>query len=46
MNSIKIFFDEIDKIENKISNGDDFQSIIQNIKTDIKRIDRVHSEFN
>ena len=26
------FFDEIDKIENKISNGDDFQSIIQNIK--------------
>ena len=32
------FFDEIDKIENKISNGDDFQSIIQNIKTDIKKI--------
>ena len=32
------FFDEIDKIENKISNGDDFQSIIQNIKTDIKEI--------
>ena len=29
------FFDEIDKIENRISNGNDFQSIIQNIKTDI-----------
>jgi peptidyl-prolyl cis-trans isomerase D len=34
------FFDEIDKIENKISNGDDFQSIIQNIKTEIKKIDK------
>ena len=34
------FFDEIDKIENKISNGDDFQSIIQNIKTDIKKINK------
>ena len=29
------FFDEIDKIENKISNGNDFQSIIQNIKASI-----------
>jgi peptidyl-prolyl cis-trans isomerase D len=29
------FFDEIDKIENKISNGNDFQSIIENIKTSI-----------
>ena len=29
------FFDEIDKIENKISNGNDFLSIIQNIKTNI-----------
>ena len=29
------FFDEIDKIENKISNGNDFQSIIQNIKANI-----------
>jgi peptidyl-prolyl cis-trans isomerase D len=34
------YFDEIDKIENKISNGDDFQSIIQNIKTDIKNINK------
>ena len=34
------FFDEIDKIENKISNGDDFQSIIQNIKTEIKKINK------
>ena len=34
------FFDEIDKIEDKISNGDDFQSIIQNIKTEIKKIDK------
>ena len=34
------FFDEIDKIENKISNGDDFQSIIKNIKTDIKKINK------
>ena len=32
------FFDEIDKIENRISNGDDFQSIIQNIKTNITEI--------
>jgi peptidyl-prolyl cis-trans isomerase D len=32
------FFDEIDKIENKISNGEDFQSIIQNIKVDITEI--------
>ena len=32
------FFNEIDKIENKISNGDDFESIIQNIKTDITKI--------
>ena len=32
------FFNEIDKIENKISNGDDFNSIIQNIKTDIIKI--------
>ena len=34
------FFDEIDKIENKISNGDDFESIIKNIKTDIKKINK------
>ena len=34
------FFDEIDRIENKISNGDDFQSIIQNIKTEIKKINK------
>ena len=33
------FFNEIDKIENKISNGDDFESIIQNIKTDITKIE-------
>jgi peptidyl-prolyl cis-trans isomerase D len=32
------FFDEIDKIENRISNGEDFQSIIQNIKVDITDI--------
>jgi peptidyl-prolyl cis-trans isomerase D len=32
------FFDEIDKIENKVSNGEDFQSIIQNIKVDIIEI--------
>jgi peptidyl-prolyl cis-trans isomerase D len=32
------FFDEIDKIENRISNGDDFQSIIQDIKTNINEI--------
>ena len=32
------FFDEIDKIENKISNGDDFQSIIQNLKTNITEV--------
>ena len=29
------FFDEIDKIENEISNGNDFQSIIENIKASI-----------
>jgi peptidyl-prolyl cis-trans isomerase D len=32
------FFDEIDKIENKISNGNDFQSIVQNIKANIIEI--------
>jgi peptidyl-prolyl cis-trans isomerase D len=32
------FFDEIDKIENRISNGENFQSIIQNIKVDITEI--------
>ena len=32
------FFDEIDKIENRISNGEDFQSVIQNIKVDITEI--------
>ena len=32
------FFDEIDKIENRISNGESFQSIIQNIKVDITGI--------
>jgi peptidyl-prolyl cis-trans isomerase D len=32
------FFDEIDKIENRISNGEGFQSIIQNIKIDITEI--------
>ena len=32
------FFDEIDKIENKISSGDDFQSIIQNLKTNITEV--------
>jgi len=32
------FFDEIDKIENRISNGDDFQSIIQNIKANITEV--------
>jgi peptidyl-prolyl cis-trans isomerase D len=32
------FFDEIDKIENRISNGDDFQSIIQNIKANITKV--------
>ena len=32
------FFDEIDRIENKISNGDDFQSIVQNIKASITEV--------
>ena len=32
------FFNEIDKIENRISNGENFQSIIQNIKVDITKI--------
>ena len=32
------FFDEIDKIENRISNGENFQSIIKNIKVDITEI--------
>ena len=32
------FFNEIDKIENKISNGNNFQSIIQNIKVIIKNV--------
>ena len=40
------FFDEIDKIENKISNGDDFQSIIQNLKTNITEVKGVHTKLN
>ena len=32
------FFDEIDKIENKISQGDTFESIIENIKVDVLEI--------
>ena len=32
------FFDEIDRIENKISNGDDFHSIVQNIKASITEV--------
>ena len=36
------FFDEIDKIENKISNGNDFQSIIQNIKANIIAVSYTH----
>ena len=32
------FFDEIDRIENKISNGDDFQSIVQNLKASITEV--------
>jgi len=34
----KDFFDEIDKIENKISSGDDFKSIIQNLKANITEV--------
>jgi peptidyl-prolyl cis-trans isomerase D len=37
------FFDEIDKIENRISNGEDFESIIQNIKTEITEIKKFTS---
>ena len=40
------FFDEIDKIENKISNGDDFKSIIQNLQTDITEVKGVHTKLN
>ena len=32
------FFDEIDKIENKISEGEDFDTIIKNIKVEVKEI--------
>ena len=34
------FFDEIDKIENKISKGDTFESIIENINVDITEINK------
>ena len=34
------FFDEIDKIENKISQGDTFKSIIENINVDIKEVNK------
>jgi peptidyl-prolyl cis-trans isomerase D len=32
------FFDEIDKIENQISEGDNFETILENIKVEIKEI--------
>ena len=32
------FFDEIDKIENKISQGDDFETILENIKVNVLEI--------
>ena len=34
------FFDEIDKIENKISQGDTFDSILENINVDIKEVNK------
>ena len=34
----KDFFNKIDNIENKISNGDNFQSITQNIKSNITKV--------
>ena len=32
------FFDEIDKIENRISQGDDFETILKNINTEITEV--------
>ena len=34
------FFDEIDEIENKISQGDTFDSILENINVDIKEVNK------
>jgi peptidyl-prolyl cis-trans isomerase D len=34
------FFDEIDKIENKISQGDTFDSILENINVEIKEVNK------
>jgi len=34
------FFDEIDKIENKISQGETFESILENINVDIKEVNK------
>ena len=34
------FFDEIDKIENKISQGDTFEAILENIKADVIEISK------
>ena len=34
------FFDEIDKIENKISQGDTFETILENIKADVIEISK------
>ena len=34
------FFDEIDKIENKISQGDTFDAILENINVDIKEVNK------
>ena len=34
------FFDEIDKIENKISQGDTFDTILENINVDIKEVNK------
>ena len=38
MNLIKIFFNEIDAIENKISQNESFSSIIENINVDVNNI--------
>ena len=40
------FFNEIDKIENKISQNESFSSIIENIKTDVKNINEFAPDEN
>ena len=40
------FFDEIDKIENQISQGDTFETILENIKVNVKEVNKYTPSSN